>query len=176
MASAGRILIMPKGDYDASVTYEMLDLVSYNGKSWLAKKTTVGIEPSEANNEHWQDMFNITTESIGALSAKKGGTINGNVSIQTQWATLALKDESERMVIIEKNPITGVLSIMNYSNVDNQNNLILTPETSEISESLYLRNVVNGTGNVYQIFGQHNIELLNQYIDARIAEYHNNNN
>lgn len=57
MASAGRILIMPKGNYDASVTYEMLDLVKHNGISWLAKKTVVGIEPSIANSEYWQDVL-----------------------------------------------------------------------------------------------------------------------
>lgn len=57
MASAGRILIMPKGNYDSSITYEMLDLVKHNGTSWLARKTAVGIEPSVDNAEYWQDMF-----------------------------------------------------------------------------------------------------------------------
>lgn len=59
MTSAGRILIMPKGNYDSSVTYEMLDMVGHNGKSWLAKKTVVGIEPSKSNSEYWQDMVDI---------------------------------------------------------------------------------------------------------------------
>lgn len=59
MASAGRILIMPKGSYDSTVTYEMLDLVKHNGTSWLARKTSVGIEPSETNSEYWQDMFDF---------------------------------------------------------------------------------------------------------------------
>jgi hypothetical protein len=54
MASAGRILIMPKGNYDASVTYEMLDIVFHNGTSWIAKKTTVGVEPNSTNGEYWQ--------------------------------------------------------------------------------------------------------------------------
>lgn len=57
MKSAGRILIMPKGTYDSSITYEMLDLVKYKGTSWLAKKTAIGIEPSIENNEYWQDVF-----------------------------------------------------------------------------------------------------------------------
>ena len=53
MADAGRILIMPKGAYNPSVSYEMLDLVSHNKLSWLAKKNATGIEPSEANSEYW---------------------------------------------------------------------------------------------------------------------------
>ena len=57
MASAGRILIMPKGEYDSSVTYEMLDLVYYNGASWLARTTVPsGIEPNTNNTTYWQQM------------------------------------------------------------------------------------------------------------------------
>ena len=73
MASAGRILIMPKGNYDSSVTYEMLDMVYYNGTSWLAKKTAKGIEPSEANSEHWHNLINISPETIGAIPKENLG-------------------------------------------------------------------------------------------------------
>lgn len=60
MASAGRILIMPKGAYNASTTYEMLDMVSHNGSSWVAKKTTKGVEPSTDSAEHWQQMSDLS--------------------------------------------------------------------------------------------------------------------
>jgi len=60
MASAGRILIMPKGDYDSSVAYEMLDLVTHNGTAWLAKKESVGIEPSVNNAEYWMLLFDVS--------------------------------------------------------------------------------------------------------------------
>lgn len=79
MASAGRILIMPKGNYDSSATYEMLDMVHYNGTSWLAKKTATGIEPSAANSEYWHNMFDIeiannltTTDEGKVLDARQG--------------------------------------------------------------------------------------------------------
>jgi hypothetical protein len=72
MTSAGRILIMPKGNYDASVTYEMLDLVYYNGKSWLAKKTTIGIEPSKSNSEFWHDMLDIDTIVSNKIESQNG--------------------------------------------------------------------------------------------------------
>lgn len=79
MASAGRILIMPKGNYDSSATYEMLDMVSYNGTTWLAKKTVSNIEPSAANSEYWHNMFDLdiannltTTEEGKVLDARQG--------------------------------------------------------------------------------------------------------
>ncbi len=56
MASAGRILIMPKGDYNAETTYEMLDLVFHGGTSWVAKKNVTGIEPTDEHSEHWFKM------------------------------------------------------------------------------------------------------------------------
>ena len=78
MANAGRILIMPKGEYDASVTYTMLDLVMYNNASWLAKKTATGITPEDG--EYWHKMAdgvaltnNLETEAEGtALDASQG--------------------------------------------------------------------------------------------------------
>jgi len=57
VTTAGRILIIPKGDYDSTVKYEMLDLVKHNGTSWLAKKESTGIEPTVNNSEYWQNMF-----------------------------------------------------------------------------------------------------------------------
>lgn len=52
MLSAGRVLIKPEGEYSPLKTYEMLDYVSYNGSSYIAKKTTTGNLPT--NTEYWQ--------------------------------------------------------------------------------------------------------------------------
>lgn len=84
MASAGRILIMPKGNYDSTLTYEMLDLVKHNGTSWLAKKTSVGIEPNETNSEYWQNMFDFqdtTSRKMACTELIDNVTLlrNGNV-------------------------------------------------------------------------------------------------
>ena len=57
MASAGRILILPKGTWNANTQYEMLDLVYYKGTSWIGRKTSKGVEPTNANAEYWQKVF-----------------------------------------------------------------------------------------------------------------------
>lgn len=79
MAVAGRILIMPKGAYDANKTYEMLDLVNYNGIAWLAKKTCNGITPSDDSTDYWQNMLKLNivnnleaTDAGGVLDARQG--------------------------------------------------------------------------------------------------------
>lgn len=53
MASAGKILITPKGNWNAETEYEILDLVFHEGTSWLSKKEVVGIEPSVDYSEFW---------------------------------------------------------------------------------------------------------------------------
>lgn len=80
MATAGRILIIPKGDFNVETTYEMLDLVNCNGIPYLAKKTSVGIAPP--NEEYWHPMIglsianNLNTEGEGyVLDARQGKAI-----------------------------------------------------------------------------------------------------
>lgn len=70
MTTAGRILIIPKGDYDSTKTYEMLDLVRHNGTSWLAKKESIGIEPTVENAEYWQNMFEPESFVESIIEAK----------------------------------------------------------------------------------------------------------
>lgn len=60
--SAGRVLMIPKGDYNAAETYTMLDVVSYQGKSYVAKQTTTGNAPT--NTTYWQLMLDAQGHTI----------------------------------------------------------------------------------------------------------------
>lgn len=51
MASIGRVLLKPKGDYSSSATYNNLDWVRYNGKAWVCKVNgTINVTPTEGQN------------------------------------------------------------------------------------------------------------------------------
>lgn len=66
MADAGRIVIIPKGEYKNNVTYERLDAVLYNGKGYIALKTVTGVTPA-ADGENWQiyvDNVNIDVDNL----------------------------------------------------------------------------------------------------------------
>ena len=82
MANAGRILIMPKGNYDANATYEMIDLVSHKGTSWLAKKTVKGIEPSAEHSEYWQHMFNVSAEDVDEVKQSINTLESEKISVE----------------------------------------------------------------------------------------------
>lgn len=49
----GRVGIVPRGEYNSSTTYERLDVVTYQTKSYMAVTTSQGITPSEDRPE-WQ--------------------------------------------------------------------------------------------------------------------------
>lgn len=53
-AVVGRVLLIPKGDYASGTTYNMLDLVRYNNKSWVCKQNCTGQTPQE--DSYWQLM------------------------------------------------------------------------------------------------------------------------
>lgn len=76
MASAGRILIIPKGNYNAAATYENLDLVFYNGDSWLCKKACVGITPSDGNAEYWHRFTEVDVHNKVVPFAQAGSRTN----------------------------------------------------------------------------------------------------
>lgn len=82
MFSAGRVLTMPKGDYDASATYELLDMVFYEGSSYVAKQTTTGNLPT--NTTYWQIV------AYGGTSASLAGN----------FATLEATDYASKPYVV----------------------------------------------------------------------------
>lgn len=48
----GIVAMVPKGEYDSSAYYEKLNVVTYEGSSYVAKKATNGNPPTD--EEYWQ--------------------------------------------------------------------------------------------------------------------------
>ena len=63
MASAGRVLLIFKGDYDNAVQYQKMDAVAYQGSSYVCKQTTTGNAPT--NTTYWQILARGATDALG---------------------------------------------------------------------------------------------------------------
>lgn len=50
---AGKVLIMPKNEWDSNITYEILDSVTYQKKAYLSKKNNNTNEPSGVTDDNW---------------------------------------------------------------------------------------------------------------------------
>ena len=46
-----KVLVTPKGEYSKSKVYDALDMVFFNNDSWVAKKVSMGVTPTEG--EYW---------------------------------------------------------------------------------------------------------------------------
>ncbi|MCR5451960.1 MAG: hypothetical protein K6F00_04960 [Lachnospiraceae bacterium] len=79
MVSAGRVLIVPKGEWTNLTSYEMLDLVSEGDKAYLARQASVGMRPSEdISMTYWQPFgssASIATTDTPGLVMPDGVTI-----------------------------------------------------------------------------------------------------
>ncbi len=63
MNDLGKISFRLCGNYDESITYERLDVVTYGGSSYVALKSTTGNTPS-VDSTFWQ-LIASGSESVG---------------------------------------------------------------------------------------------------------------
>ena len=95
---AGRVMPLPKDNYDSTVIYNKLDMVTYNDKLWMAKKNLLqGIEPSESNRDSWMLCISNKGEDLTALEASinaKFDNVNARIDgVGVNVADLQAKDE-----------------------------------------------------------------------------------
>lgn len=68
----GQVRIMLRGEYNPEYTYHLLDLVSYQGSSYLVKKTVTGITP--VDGEYYQIMAKRGDMGYPGHGTPSGGT------------------------------------------------------------------------------------------------------
>lgn len=71
--SAGRVLPIPKGAYDATAQYNMLDMVSYQGSMYICKQTCIGQTP--ADGAYWQLSASGASGSLVESFNGRTGTV-----------------------------------------------------------------------------------------------------
>lgn len=87
MANAGRVAIVPKGEYNSATAYKRLDLVRYNNAVYVARKANTGVSPTKTDT--WMLCIqNVTQEQYDDL-------ISGAVQVESaKEADNALKLEN----------------------------------------------------------------------------------
>lgn len=71
MTIAGRVAIVPKGDWSADATYKRLDAVTYNNTLYFAKKE-VPAGTATSNTEYWSKSI---VGGVGAIATKEDAGI-----------------------------------------------------------------------------------------------------
>ena len=104
MAIAGRVAIVPKGDWSADATYKRLDAVTYNNTLYFAKKD-VPAGTATSNTEYWSKSIVggasaiATTEDAGivkpdgtTITVDEDGTLHGQSKVDEMTGATADKD------------------------------------------------------------------------------------
>ena len=152
MATAGRILLMHKGEYQSSVTYEMLDMVSYDGVIWVAKKTCIGITPSSSNSDYWFAMVGVSSEDFEAFKNEVLSSVEASISeaiSESEEATQAKINAVDSKVTTVDNRVTTVNnSLSKYLPLAGGN---MTGALKAVNPSLNVegvRNITAGTADL----------------------------
>ncbi len=176
MAIAGRVAIVPKGDWSADATYKRLDAVTYNNTLYFAKKE-VPAGTATSNTKYWSKSIVggasaiATTEDAGVVKPDgKSMSVDesGTLSINLDGTTITL-DEAKNVIKLAdtlKDKINGAFPAANLINnlttteagfgLDARQGKVLDDKITEINGSLEMQGgkgctLVNATGSASYI-------------------------
>lgn len=134
-ASAGRVLLIPKGDWNANTTYTGLDWVRHNGAAWVCKNTCTNIEPTLENTNYWQ------------LISKDGDSVTADTAM-SDTSTNAVQNKVIKSYV--DNSISGISDMTGATETQNgAHGLVPAPQIGDEKKAL----LGNGTwGKVDAIF------------------------
>lgn len=125
MAIAGRVAIVPKGDWSADATYKRLDAVTYNNTLYFAKKE-VPAGTATSNTEYWSKSIVggasaiATTEDAGIVKPTDGLSIakDGTLKVNIDGATLTMDQVNNVIKLADtlKEKINGAFPAANVVN------------------------------------------------------------
>lgn len=125
MAIAGRVAIVPKGDWSADATYKRLDAVTYNNTLYFAKKE-VPAGTATSNTEYWSKSIVggagaiATKEDAGNVKPADGLSIaeDGTLKVSIDGTTLTMDQVNNVIKLADtlKEKINGAFPAANLIN------------------------------------------------------------
>lgn len=125
MAIAGRVAIVPKGDWSANATYKRLDAVTYNNTLYFAKKD-VPAGTATSNTEYWSRSIVggagaiATKEDAGIVKPADGLTVaeDGTLKVSIDGTTLTMDQVNNVIKLADtlKEKINGAFPAANLIN------------------------------------------------------------
>ena len=136
MASAGRVLPLPKGAYSSTTTYHLLDFVSYQGSTYICKQTSTGNAPT--NTTYWQIM------AQGTESASVAGNYYGTCSTGASTSAKIVSIPATENFVLQVGDIIGI----KFDNTNTANNPSLNVNNSG-AKPIYYNNSAVSTSNLW---------------------------
>ena len=125
MANAGRVAIVPKGDWSKTATYKRLDAVTYNNTLYFAKKE-VPAGTATSNTEYWAKSIVggaggiATADEAGIVKPTDGLTVaeDGTLKVSIDGTTLTMDQVNNVIKLADtlKEKINGAFPAANLIN------------------------------------------------------------
>lgn len=190
MAIAGRVAIVPKGDWSADATYKRLDAVTYNNTLYFAKKD-VPAGTATNNTEYWSRSIVggagaiATKEDAGTVKPADGLTVaeDGTLKVSIDGTTLTMDQVNNVIKLADtlKDKINGAFPAANLINnlttteagfgLDARQGKALDDKITEINGSLNdlnnfkFRKVIDNWSSSSQVSGGCGIYQINTIED-----------
>lgn len=181
MAIAGRVAIVPKGDWSANATYKRLDAVTYNNTLYFAKKE-VPAGTVTSNTEYWSKSI---VGGAGAIATKEDAGIvkpdgksmsvdeSGTLSINLDGTTITL-DEAKNVIKLADTLKDKIGSALQPESI--VNNQVTTVEGFALDARQANANIdgtlakqisdLNGSLNHFKIFTCDSLNLLDNELTS----------
>ena len=128
--NAGRVMILPLGNYNSATPYHVLDLVYYNGSSWLCRQECTGVTPTDSATAYWQKFgaaVSVATITTAGIVRPDGATVlvaaDGTISIPVaELNKLGIVKPDGTTIVVDANGtlsarVAGALSALTDVNI-----------------------------------------------------------
>lgn len=170
MAIAGRVAIVPKGDWSADAAYKRLDAVTYNNTLYFAKKE-VPAGTATSNTEYWSKSIVggvcaiATKEDAGIVKPADGLSIaeDGTLKVSIDGTTLTMDQVNNVIKLADtlKEKINGAFPAAN---------LINNLTTTEAGFGLDARQGKALDDKITEINGSLNDKFSQQYLVSNLSD------
>lgn len=125
MNDAGRFMILPQGEYDANITYQRFDSVTYAGNAYIAIKETTGNLPTDTN--YWKIFVKGANVTPQYTVADEVSELTSGEDINTAFGKIAkaIKDYIAHIVTKATNTVLGHVKVTDSSAVTDSTGLAL---------------------------------------------------
>ena len=165
----GKVSMMPKGAWNASTSYEPLDVVSYGGSAFLARRANSNVTPIEGAD--WQMIAEKAT--VGNIAQTTGYS---EKDVMSQKAvTNAIGYVTPKMFGAKGDGVTddtgAIRSCLNYASTNKYEYIQFDKGSYLISDTIIIRDHIGIIGTYpTKIFSNTSLEALIKY-DTNVLRY-----
>lgn len=183
----GKIMITSKGEYNSLKSYEILDIVTYQGSSYLSKKYNNDSLPTNAND--WQllaqkgDTYELSEEDLQRIAEQITSNANSAFNQNVKEKTDGFNSNSNSKTEAYNSNATEKLGTYNSNHTaklkeynDNATSKLSAYNTNTVTKTTEYNSNHTNKLSAYDTNASNKVNAYNTNADARLEEYNTNAN